>query len=522
MGHNTLAVVDMDKKTFRPAPPPRNQLRFSSRATFASTRFRVTGPALRNRWQQPGRMFQHENKKPLAQSVPKRFTRTLKDGKTTIECNPEATAEADAAVADVGVLACSSTGTGSGAGEICVANAMSSLGGFCYPVAGYTRVCDPTSSYFNTDCDCSAFSNDTQTGSIRCLTSTQNAGSIFYGCSTVRALDFDMNSFQKGRYSTRGTCREFVSLYGGEGNASTPRSSNQLCIELHSTFGDPFAFNTSSCDMQMNGQSCTSCTLTMDFPAWPKPSASTWTADCSNLVEGLTVSDYTEFPIVQACSKPVLDGTVCDLCGGADDGTRIFYTDNTLISLDGFRGGTDFTCGALLSANNALQISSDKCSEAAAVAQATCCVYQWYVVVVFKGQILVRGTPRRITRLTLIYHIMIVLSLCVFKSDICFGRGLANTTAYVPMNVTGFGETTCHDVRNAGTVNHSIPADICQSLRDDIGEICCRRQWGSSEPAPAPSNSPAMTSTGLFSLVMASSFILWSMSASFLWWAAMN
>ena len=55
------------------------------------------------------------------------------------------------------------------------------------------------------------------------------------------------------------------------------------------------------------------------------------------------------------------------------------------------------------------------------------------------------------------------------NSDVWFCRGLANTTACVPMNVTGFGETTtCHDVRNAGTIQHSIPADICQSLRDDI------------------------------------------------------
>ena len=309
---------------------------------------------------------------------PRRTAGDDDDTTAIVECDPEATAEADAA--DVGVLGCSS----SIAGEICVANALSTLGGFCYPpIASYTRVCDATSSYFNTDCDCSAFDTETQTGSIVCLQLTQNAGSMFYGCYNVTALDFDKNSFENGRYSARGTCREFVmSNSGGDGTTTTSRQ----CIELHSTYGGggggPSSFNSSSCELYFDGQACTSCILSGDFPAWPNPSNTTWKANCSNVVNGLIIADLTDLPMIQACSTPVVDGTVCDLCHSSSssrrsDGTRIFYSDNTVISLEGF--GTSLTCGELLKANHALQLSSDKCVEAAAVAQAQCCVYAWYV-----------------------------------------------------------------------------------------------------------------------------------------------
>ena len=84
--------------------------------------------------------------------------RALEEDGKMVECtDPDgATAETRAA-ADVGVLEECATG------EICVANASSSLGGFCYAYDIYTRVCDPTSSYFNSDCDCSAFDVQTKT-----------------------------------------------------------------------------------------------------------------------------------------------------------------------------------------------------------------------------------------------------------------------------------------------------------------------------------------------------------------------
>ena len=39
--------------------------------------------------------------------------------------------------------------------------------------------------------------------------------------------------------------------------------------------------------------------------------------------------------------------------------------------------------------------------------------------------------------------------------------------------MTGYGETTCLQVYYSGMIDFSIPADICSSLRDEIGDICC-------------------------------------------------
>ena len=77
---------------------------------------------------------------------PRRTAGDDDDTTAIVECDPEATAEADAA--DIGVLGCNSrTSSSSIAGEICVANALSTLGGFWNPpIASYARVCNPTSS----------------------------------------------------------------------------------------------------------------------------------------------------------------------------------------------------------------------------------------------------------------------------------------------------------------------------------------------------------------------------------------
>ena len=46
-------------------------------------------------------------------------------------------------------------------------------------------------------------------------------------------------------------------------------------------------------------------------------------------------------------------------------------------------------------------------------------------------------------------------------------------TANDPIVVTGYGETTCYDVYYSGYRNYTIPADICPSLRVEIGDTCC-------------------------------------------------
>ena len=61
----------------------------------------------------------------------------------------------------------------------------------------------------------------------------------------------------------------------------------------------------------------------------------------------------------------------------------------------------------------------------------------------------------------------------LFCSNICRGRYLNIVTSEDPVSVTGYGETTCLQVYYSGMVDFSIPADVCSSLRDEIGDICC-------------------------------------------------
>jgi hypothetical protein len=72
---------------------------------------------------------------------------------------------------------------------------------------------------------------------------------------------------------------------------------------------------------------------------------------------------------------------------------------------------------------------------------------------------------------------MIVLSPphanAVSSSDICKSRYLDYVTAYDPLYVAGFGNTTCSEIYTAGYVNNSIPQDSCPSLRESIGDACC-------------------------------------------------
>jgi hypothetical protein len=325
-------------------------------SAIGSTSFRGDGRGLLNRSGAGG--IHKENKTPLTQSSTRSSSRALEDGKI-VECNPAAIAEARNAVADVGILGC-------GYDEVCVANADSSMGGFCYETYGIAKVCDPLSNAFDPACDCSAFDVQTKTGTISCPYDNKNMGASFYGCYDVSTQTSPTFTLKDNMYIARGFCTEFL-VVGDEDATNT----TQLCTTLDTVYGSPFNFNGSSCELQIDGQTCTSCTFTMDFSEWPVTSEILENmADCSNVVDGLMIEvyDFANLPIIQACYKPI-NGTFCDFCA---DNTYIDSLDKKEISLDGF--GSDFTCGRLDGANNANQISSDKCPEATALAQAECCI----------------------------------------------------------------------------------------------------------------------------------------------------
>lgn len=285
------------------------------------------------------------------------------DGKM-VECtDPDgATAETRAA-ADVGVLEECATG------EICVANASSSLGGFCYAYDTiYSRVCDPTSSYFNSDCDCSAFDVQTKTGTFSCLSHNMSMGYRFNGCSDVSAHTSLWNSLNDNMYTSRGMCTEF---FVGEDAASN--STTKLCTTFGIVDGSRNGLKDSSCELQIDGQVCASCTYTVDFSQGFTGSVTRSMvleskADCSNVVDGLMIADLWEIrdlPIIQNCYK-----TFCDMCPQVK---YINRTDTTAISVvDGF--GPNLTCEGLFDASFEHQITVGKCPEATAVAQAECCM----------------------------------------------------------------------------------------------------------------------------------------------------
>ena len=305
---------------------------------------------------------------PLERSSPSRSSscRGLEEDAKSVECSPAEAiaAEARTAVADVGILGC-------GYDEVCVANIDSSLGGYCYETYGIAKVCDPLSNSFDPGCDCSAFDVQTNTGNISCplpyeITSN-TMGSLYYGCYDVSTQTSQTFTLEDNMYIARGFCTKFL-VVGDDEDAT---NATQLCTTLDTVYGSPFSFNGSSCELQIDGQTCTSCTFIQDFSEWPMTSEVVEsTSYCSNVINGLMIADLEDFgnlPIIQACYKPI-NGAFCDLCA---DNTYIDFLDTKEISLDGF--GPDFTCGGLDEANNANQISSDKCPEATALAQAECC-----------------------------------------------------------------------------------------------------------------------------------------------------
>ena len=237
-------------------------------------------------------------------------------------------------------------------------------------------VCDPTSSFYQDgNCDCSAFNIESQTGSIPCSKVTECLGSTYYGCYGTCVTVTDTLSFENGESIATKKCYEFA---GGDGNATTTAQSS-LCISIPA--------GSDTCDVQLDGQPCTSCTWSGGIDSF----------DCSNVVDGVKAETYNYspwavLPIIQACYKPPVNAAwYCNLCGANSAIDSMSHT--AAIFLDGF--GDAFTCFDLQSASFNNQISSDKCTEAAAVAMAECCTYKWYVSRMKRTSPPPRFTPNR-------------------------------------------------------------------------------------------------------------------------------
>ena len=284
-----------------------------------------------------------------------------------VECNPD---EEEITEANVGVLRCTNNGISD---QVCRASVDSSLGGFCYTSSSSSSsfmesrrnlqfertnyiVCDPSSPYFEKDdCDCSNFDLTTKSGSISCRRPTQCLGSQFYGCYETCMTSTGTNSFVNGTFGDYEQCNEITA---GDGTTST-----SFCLQLPA--------DSSSCQVELEGQLCTSCTLSPEVGV---------VEDCSNVLgvdgeepEGPNDGFLASLPIIQACYQPQnstasTTGEYCNLCVS---GGFIDATDTTMISLQGF--GEAFPCPELQLAAWNFQISDDKCPEAAALAQAKCC-----------------------------------------------------------------------------------------------------------------------------------------------------
>ena len=242
------STLALEKKQFL-SSSDRNRLLLQNAqsATASSTNFRGDDRVLLNRSGPRTSIGKKDDRLASTPYVSRRVSRTLK----MVECNPEAVAEARAAV-DVGVLEC-------GYDEVCVENVESSMGGFCYETYGIAKSCDPLSADFDAACDCSDFDVPTKTGTISCpYPYPTNMGSSAYGCYDVSAIQSIRTSLKDNIYISRGSCTEFI-----VGDDAT--NSTKLCSMLDMVNGNLFNFNGTSCELQINGQACASCTFTTDY-----------------------------------------------------------------------------------------------------------------------------------------------------------------------------------------------------------------------------------------------------------------
>ncbi len=411
--------------------------------------------------------FAFPNKQEVLRNI--RIPRS-QNNSSPIECDPT--------VADIGILPCGSDAS-------CVKSNDAKMGGFCETSMTHRRtsmaydgpssLCEGPSyqeTYFS--CKCEDFDSTTKSGSITCTDKEEVCfGSMYYGC-----------------YGTCAT-RSFTQVI--ENDTST---SSKSCINFSTPKAESFCRSyrndRANCEVEFNGETCNSCSYegyNLNF-------------DCSNISGGPVLSGdgwyITSLPIIQECYKPV-DGEYCNLCGY--DMFIPHSKRDKVIPLSGF--GDILTCYRLQEAQWSNQISTDKCTEASAVAQASCCAYRCNLcgyggIVPYKNDatlVTISGeetTCGALQGLASNYSISKEQCVSVYEAvanacceptcDVCNSSFIPYGKFNTPVNITGFEDIlTCGDMQSAvypysyiyGSRNVSIYGDSCPAAVEIAESACC-------------------------------------------------
>ncbi len=411
--------------------------------------------------------FAFPNKQEVLRNI--RISRS-QNKSSPIECDPT--------VADIGILPCSSDAS-------CVKSNDAKMGGFCETSMTHRRtsmaydgpssLCEGPSheaTYFS--CKCDDFDSTTKSGSFTCTYKKERCyGSMYYGCYATCATRSFTQVFENDTYASYKSCINF----------STPRAES---------FCRSYRNDRANCEIEFNGETCNSCSYEQYYLNF----------DCSNISGGPVLSGdewyIASLPIIQECFKPV-DGEYCNLCG--DDMFIPSTNGYKPIPLSGF--GDTLTCYGLREAQWSDQISTDKCTEASAVAQASCCVYRcnfcgYGGIIPYKNDatlVTISGeetTCGALQALASNYSIpkdqcdsvyeAVANACCEPTCDVCnssfFPSGRYNTS----VNITGFEDIlTCGDVESAvypywylhGSRNVSIYGDSCPAVVEIAESACC-------------------------------------------------
>ncbi len=410
---------------------------------------------------------------PNKQGILRNMRSSMSQTKSSpIECNP--------AVADIGVLHC-------GADASCVKNSKAKMGGFCETSMTHRRtsttydgpssLCERTPYEDTTiSCKCEDFENTTKSGSITCTYKEEACyGGRYYGCYATCGSRSFTQVFENDMYTSYKSCINF----------STPRAES---------FCTSYDRNGKNCEIEFNGETCNSCSSKVIYLNF----------DCSNISDGPVLSGYgrptASLPIIQECYKPV-DGGYCNLCG--EDMSISYSNGDKLISLSGF--GDTLTCYGLQEAQFFNQISPEKCSEASAVAKASCCVYRCSLcryggIIPYKNDatlVTISGeetTCGALQGLASNYSIpkdqcvsvyeAVANACCEPTCDVCNSSFIPFERSNEPVNIAGFEDIfTCGDVQSAiypysypylsGSRNVSIYGDSCPAIVEIAESACC-------------------------------------------------
>lgn len=257
-----------------------------------------------------------------------------KQDKVGVPCDP--------ASADIGILAC-------GTGEFCKGDKSSELGGFCVSTGTSTSTasrhlysvdkCDPSSTIYNSACDCSGLVNGT--GTMTCVYAEE-----YVFCEDVNAYVTADYIFEESVEQVYKFCYEFSAPY-----------YQKMCLAYRNA--------GTTCSIEFNGKNCSTCTLDEEF--------SISSFDCSN-VEGGGIGGVDYYlvdllPILGRCSDVNITFD-CTLCNEGDYIPYVKYGVN--VSLPNLQ----LTCQDLALGESLNLIPDYKCPSFSMAAQNGCCVYQ--------------------------------------------------------------------------------------------------------------------------------------------------